>query len=247
MSKTRRLLLAVCLAAVLGLSASEARAGNVTLTLTWAGGTTGPIDFTSPFAQLGSTADLLTIDTSVLNAFIGGNGSDFMFSELGASSNNPGDPTGSVLRETGTGVLSGTGGDQNISIVASQDGFMQPSGAGTLTSQSTANFSGTEVGSQMSNGSLDSKSTAFAMYGPPGGFGVESTGAVGNAAGYTLIASTAMDLTGSAIGASDQMSNRVMFVNSVSAPEPTSLVMLAVGMPLSLVVLRRVRRRRAAG
>jgi hypothetical protein len=245
MKRHRGLFLTLGLAALMGLSAPEARAGNVTLTLTWTGGTTGPIDFTSPFAQLGSTANSLTIDTSVLNSFLAGNGSDFTFSELGASSNNPGDPSGAVLRETGTGILSGGGGATSIDIVATQTDFTSPSGPGTLISASSANFTSTAVGSQTSFGSLDATSTAPLAYSPPGGFAMNSTGATGSAAGYTLTASTTIDLTGGSTGASDQATNKVTFT-AAAIPEPASIVMMLTGMPLPLVVLGLLRRRRAA-
>jgi hypothetical protein len=243
MKKQRVWLVALGLIVLMGLSAPEARAGNVTLTLTWSGGTTGPIDFTSPFAQLGSTADSLTIDTSVLNAFLAGNGSDYMFSELGASNNNLGAPGGSQLRETGTGILSGAGGDTSITIVASQNGYTSPSGAGTLTSTSSANFLSTAVGTQTSFGMLDATSTSPLLYSPLGGFATNGTGATGSAAGYMLTASSVIDLTGASTGASDQMTNNVTFAASV--PEPASIVMMLTGMPLPLVVLGLLRRRRA--
>jgi len=245
MTRHRGLFLALGLAALMGLSAPEARAGNVTLTLTWSGGTTGPIDFTSPFAQLGSTADSLTIDTSVLNAFLAGNGSDYMFSDLGASSNNPGDPSGAVLRETGTGILSGAGGDTSITILATQTGFMSPSGAGTLFSASSANFTSTTTGSQTSSGSLDATNTPTLTYAVPGGFNTNSTGATGNPAGYMLDATSTINLGGAATGASDQMTNKVTF-SAAAIPEPASLIMMLTGMPLPLVVLGLLRRRRAA-
>jgi hypothetical protein len=247
MSKHQGLFLALGLAAVVGLSAPDVRAGNVTLTLTWSGGTTGPIDFTSPFAQLGSTADNLTIDTSVINAFLAGNGSDIMFSELGASGNNPGDSSGSLLRETGTAIMSGAGGDNSISIVASQDGFMSPSGVGTLTSTSTANFLGATTSTQTSFGALNGNVTANANFTVPGGFQSKSTGLTGISSGYTLSASTDITLgtwNGSPSDNSDQFTNNAIFVDAV--PEPASITIMLTGMPLALVVLRLVRRRAVA-
>jgi len=245
MKKHRVAFLALGLAALIGLSASEARAGNVSLTLTWTGGTTGAIDFTSPFAQLGSTADSLTINTQVLNAFLAGNGSNLSFSDLGADSNNPGSSVGAVLRETGNVIISGAGGSNTISIVASQDTFTSPSGSGTLTQASSANFTGTLLSTQDSSVSLDSTTTSAPTYTGPGGFDMHSVGATGNPAGYTLTASSDITLSGLLTNSSDQFSNKAVFTTA-AIPEPASIIMMLTGMPLPLVVLGLLRRRRAA-
>jgi len=243
MKKHRVVFLALGLAALIGLSAPEARAGNVTLTLSWSGGTTGPIDFTSPFAQLGSTADSLSIDTSVLNAFLAGNGSNVSFSDLGADSNNPGAAT-AILRETGNAIISGAGGDNSISIVASQDGFTSPSGSGTLGQQASANFNGL-LSTQTSSVALDSTTTSVPTFNGIGGFATSTTPASGNAAGYTLSATSNITLVGILVTASDQFSNKATFLTA-AVPEPASIIMMLTGMPLPLVVLGLLRRRRAA-
>jgi len=245
MVRQRVVFLALGLAALLGLSAPEARAGNVSLTLTWAGGTTGPIDFTSPFAQLGSTANALTIDTSVLNAFLAGNGSNLMFSGLSADSNNPGDPTGAVLRETGNAIISGAGGDSSISIVATQTDFTSPSGAGTLIQAASANFTGTTTSTQASSVALDATTTSAPTFTGPGGFDMHAVAANGNPAGYTLTTTSVISLVGSPTSTSDQFTNKVTFATA-AVPEPASLVMMVTGLPLPLVVMGLLRRRRAA-
>lgn len=245
MKKHRVVFLALGLAALVGLSAPEARAGNVTLTLTWAGGTTGPIDFTSPFAQLGSTADSLTIDTGVLNSFLAGNGSNLSFSALEADSNNPGDPSGAVLRQTGNEIISGAGGSNSITIVATQDGFTSPSGSGTLTQAAGANFTGTTTSTQASSGSLDATPVSVPTFTGPGGFTMANVSANGNPAGYTLTTTSDITLAGSANSTSDQFSNKLTFAVA-AVPEPASLIMMLTGMPLPLVVLGLLRRRRAA-
>jgi hypothetical protein len=245
MKKHRVAFLALGLAALIGLSTSEARAGNVTLTLSWTGGTTGAIDFTSPFAQLGSTADSLTIDTTVLNAFLGGNGSNLQFSTLSADSNNPGSAVGAVLRETGNVIISGAGGDNTISIVASQDGFMSPSGSGALLQASSANFTGTILSTQDSSVALDGTTTSSPTFTGSGGFDTHAVAASGNAAGYTLTSTSNITLSGLVTNSSDQFSNKAVFT-AAAIPEPASIIMMLTGMPLPLVVLGLLRRRRAA-
>jgi hypothetical protein len=244
MKKLRVLALALGLGGLVGLSAPEARAGNVTLTLTWSGGTTGPIEFTSPFAQLGSTADSVTIDTSVLNAFLAGNGSNVMFSALSADSNNPG-AASAILRESGNAIISGAGGDSAISIVATQDGFMFPSGSGTLAQAAGANFTETTVSTQTASVALDAVTTSVPTFTGAGGFLTSSVAAFGSPAGYSLTASTDIALVGAANSTSDQFSNKGTFALA-SVPEPASFVMMLTGMPVPLVVLGLLRRRRAA-
>jgi hypothetical protein len=247
MKKHRGIFLALGLAALLGLSASEARAENVTLVLSWTGHSL-TIDFTSPFAQVGSTPDLLTVDTGVLNAFLAANGSDYSFSDLGASSNNPGAASGSILRETGTAILSGTGGDNTITVHAFQDSFTSPSGPGSLQSTSTANFTNVPTGTSTSNSSLDATTTAPIVYSSTGlplnsHSGNNSVGATGAPAGYTLDDTSIIALTGGST-ASDQFTVAAKFTTS-GVPEPASLVMMLIGMPLPLAVVGLLRRRGA--
>jgi hypothetical protein len=249
MKKHRAVFLALGLAALMGLSASEARAENVTLVLSWTGHSV-TIDFTSAFAQVGSTPDLLTVDTGTLNSFLASNGSDYSFQDLGASSNNPGDPTGSILRETGTAILSGTGGDSTITVHAFQDSFTSPSGPGTLQSTSTANFTNVPTGTSTSNSSLDATTTTPIVYSSTGiplnsHSGGNSVGATGAAAGYTLDNTTIIALTGGST-ASDQFSVSAKFTSS-GIPEPASLVLMLTGMPLPLVLVGLLRRHRAKG
>jgi hypothetical protein len=148
------------------------------------------------------------------------------------------------VRETGTGILSGNGGDQHISIVASQTDFTSPSGARTLTSTSSANFIGSTAGTQTTFGELDSTPTPNAIFSVLGGFLIRSTGATGNPLGYSLETSTDITLNGGN-GASGQFTNNVQFAGAV-VPEPASIAMMLIGMPLALVVLGLVRRRAAA-
>jgi hypothetical protein len=248
MKKHRGLFLALGFAALIGLSAGEARAENVTLVLSWTGGSL-TIDQTSAFAQAGSSANLLTVNTDLLNGFLSSNGSNYTFSELGASSNNPGDPTGSILRETGTAILSGTGGDSTITVHALQDSFTSPSGTGTLQSTSTANFTDVPTGTSVSNSSLDATLTPTITYTSTGidlnsHSDGNSVAATGSASGYTLDNTTVISLTGGPT-ASDQFSVAAKFTSN-AIPEPAGLVMMLTGMPLPLVVIGLLRRRAKA-
>ena len=193
--KVSVLRLALGLTALLGLSAPEAHAGHITLTLGWAGNSL-PIDFNSPFANPGSTADSLAVNTAALNAFRGGSGSVFpflggkiSFSNLSATSNFPGAPGGATLTVSGTANLTGGDGPASVTVVATQSGFTIPSGPGTLHSTATANFANASTDSNQSSSSvLDATSTPLLTLtssglGSNSQSGSNSTGATGNPAG----------------------------------------------------------------
>jgi hypothetical protein len=244
MVRHRGRFLALGLAALLCFTGREANAGNLTITVSWTGGSVS-VDWTSPQAVPGGSADSFAVDPTLLNTAIAASG--YQFTELGGSSNNPGDPAGSILRVTGTALLNGSVAPPSaISIVASQTEFTSPSGPGTLLSQSTANFRNALAGSdEHSWASLDATSTASLAFLPPGGFQTDSTAANANPLGYTLSASVVINLVGASgtSGASDQFSNNVSFASAT--PEPASILMMVTGMPLPLVVMGLLRRRRA--
>src|SRR5262245_44548169 len=82
----------------------QAHAGNTTFSVSWSGGS-GSAHFIPPLAVVCSTANTLALDPAVLNAVIVASG--YQFTELGASSNNPGDSSGALVRLTGTALLNG--------------------------------------------------------------------------------------------------------------------------------------------
>jgi hypothetical protein len=223
------------LALLLG-GTGQARAGNVTLTLNWdGGGTTGPIDFTSLFfAQSGSTANSLTIDTALLNAFLSVTGSNIGFTTLVASSNNPGGPAGASLSEMGIAFLTGVGGDSSIFVVVSQTGFTSPGGTGTLSSSASADYLLAPTGSQDSHSFLDATDTPdITLLSTNSGSNSQSgsnslSGVTGAVTGYALGASVFINLSGSPSSASDQFSINTQFAPAV-VPEPASLTLLGLG------------------
>jgi hypothetical protein len=244
MIRLRMLFLAVGLSALLCFTGREANAGNLTITVSWTGGSVSQ-DFTSARAVPGGSANDFEVDTTKLNLAIAASG--YKFTELGGSSNNPGDPLGALLRLTGTALLNGLVAPPSaITITATQTDFTSPDGIGTLASQSSANFRRADPGSgEASNVSLNATSTPALVFAPPGNFLTNSTSAMGSSSGYTLSAAAVITLTGPSgnSGASDQFTNNVSFR---VVPEPASLVMMVTGMPLPLVVMGLLRRRRAA-
>jgi hypothetical protein len=227
----------VCLAALALLlsGTGQARAGNLTLDLTWSAGTTGPIDFTSPFALPGSTADLLMIDVQALNKFLAGNDSNFSFFSLTASSNNPGDPASASLSETASASLSGTLGDSSITVSASQSEFTSPFGTGTLSGSAGASFTNVPFGDSLillsSMDGTDAPPVALISAGGAGNLQTGSKsldGVTGAETGYTLDASATINFSDAFSGASAGFAAATTFAPT-AAPEPASLTLLGLG------------------
>lgn len=244
MVRQRGVFLALALGALFCFTGREANAGNITIKISW-DATSFSFTFTSPIASGDSNANFLNVaDTATLNSDIAASG--YEFSGLTASSNNPGSPGGSILKLTGTAELNGSVAPTTpLTVEAFQADFTSPSGPGTLASQATANFRNALAGSsQSSNGQLDAQpATPTLTFLPPVGSSTSSIGATGNPLGYTLDAKVIITLVGPSglSGASDQFTNNVSF-NVV--PEPASLVMMVTGMPLPLVVMGLLHRRR---
>jgi hypothetical protein len=228
----RRFLCGLAASALLLGGAGHARAESITLSLSWNGGTTGPIDFTSPFAQAGSTPNSLTVDTALLNSFMSDNGSNVGFAGLSASSNNPGGAGGASLTEKGIAFLSGFGGDSSVSVVVSQTGFTSPSGTGTLSSSAMASYLQSPNGSQISHSTLGTTVTPDISL-PSSGSDPNSqsgsnslSGVMDDVKGYALGAWVFANLSGSPPSASDQFSVTTQFA---AVPEPASLTLLGLG------------------
>jgi hypothetical protein len=244
MVRHRRLFLALALGALLSVTGREAKAGNLTITVSWTGGSVA-VDFTSPQAVPGGTANAFAVDPILLNSAIADSG--YQFTELGGSSNNPGNSLFSLVRLTGTTFLNGDVEPPSaLTVTASQTEFTSPSGpGGILGSRASANFlRADDAGNTMTSSvSLDATSTPSLAFTPPGGFLQNTTSASANPTGYTLAATVNITLVGPSGfgGVSNQFTNNAAFV----VPEPASIVMMVAGMPLPLVFMALFRRRRA--
>jgi hypothetical protein len=256
MRKHRGLFLTLGLAALVGLMAPEARAGNITMTIT-VGSSSLTFDSTdTTYAVTGSSADSLTVNTTNLNNWLTNTAhSVYNFSDLGSSSNNPGQPNpiGGTLGETGTAIFtnSGTGFNNTITIHVVQTAFTIPTGPGSLGYSSTANFTNAGVGNtQVSSSSFNSTNTsnttntvlAYPPAANPQPYSNSNTlsGLTAVATGYSLDNTATITLT----QGKDQFSVSAQFTTAI--PEPGSLLMMLTGMPLPLVVMGLLRRRRAA-
>lgn len=257
MPRHRGFILVLGLCALMGLTAREACAGNLTMTLTWTGGSLTFDNTSGLYALPGSTTDSLLVNINAVNGFLAANGSALTFSALGASSNFPGGvpiPTQATLSETGTAVLASASGATGITISVLQAGFTTPSGGvGTLSSGQTAIFTNMAAGdTEASNSSYNaantptltstSTGTGLQAYSPTNSLGV---GAI--ASGYSLDNSASISFAGSAVGpgTTDQFAVAAT-LSAVLVPEPASLVMMLTGLPMPLVMLALLRRRRGA-
>jgi len=255
MARHRGFFLALGLCALMGLTASEARAGNLTMTLTWTGGSL-TFDNTSAQALPGSSVNSLLVDTGAVNTFLASHGSAITFSALGASSNFPGGvpiPTQAILNETGTAVLANSTGATSITIAVSQSGFTTPSGTGaTLNSGQTAIFTNMAAGaSEASSSSYNatntptltsaSTGTQLQVYSPSNSLGIPLV-----TSGYSLDNSATINFGGSTVGTGTTDQFAVAATLAAAVPEPAGLLMMLTGLPMPLVVMGLLRRCRRA-
>jgi len=253
MMKYRGLFLALGLAALLGLTPPAAYAGNLTMTVT-VGASSVTFDFTNAtLAAAGSNANTLVVNVDALRStFLQPNGSAYTFADLGAASNNPGQPspTGGTLSETGTAILNGTGSNNVITVAVSQTAFTVPLGPGSLGFASGALFTNATTGNtEVTSSSFNAGSTPPVTLTYDGLRNPEQLSNNGSQGGLTAVGSYSLDnsatitLTGNST-TKDQFTVSAVF--NAAVPEPASLVLMVTGMPLPLVVMGLLRRRRAA-
>jgi hypothetical protein len=238
------------------LGGGESRAESITMTIV-ANGVTIPVD---PLILSGADSQNYgTVDLTTLNSLLIGAGSAYQFSALGGSSNWSGAPDGGVLNLSG-GIFipKGATGSTDLTITESEDGFISPSGStGSLASTSTGNFGGA------SPGDSHDASSSYTGMGPVTAGPYTLTTATGNggengaaAAGiptfvtpYSLQNFISFHLTPSGITTpTDGFSVNAIVTANPAVPEPTSIITMALGLPLPLVLyLAWLRRRHAVG
>ncbi|MHB1562221.1 MAG: PEP-CTERM sorting domain-containing protein [Isosphaeraceae bacterium] len=251
MKKHRGLFLAFGLLGLLGMLPQAADAGTITMTISWSGGSI-TIKPGTAFAQTGSSNTQLTVNTSALNNTLKTDHVNLSFSGLGASTQNGSlaYPTSGLLSENGTIAYAANGGTINtVSISTSLSGFTAPTGTGTIDSSTTVNMQQTNAGdSQGASTSYNNSTvTTFSPYTSTGSTNqtpaftpvMKSVGTV--ASGYELDNSATIKLT----AGQDQFSVATQ-LTAQSVPEPTSIILMLTSMPLPLVVMGLIRRRRRA-
>lgn len=258
MTRLRARPLGLALAALIGLWVGEVRAATISMTIETNGFT---IDVTgNPLYVISNDGNSLVLDNDALNSdLVSLYGSAYQFANLGASSNFPGsaNPMGGTLSQSAILFIPGGAGGAtgDITITVSEDGYTAPTGPNpTLKDLSGAGFTNTTAGdnqvshSDFNSGTLVTPDTTFTSTGPSlnGGSLLQSVtggGVVGPT--YSLLNTVTINLTASSVQVQDSY-----FVNTqltTAVPEPTSIVVMMTSMPLPLIVLGMLRRRRRAG
>jgi len=238
-----------------GFGALEARAETLTLSVFAGTDTTAPAIYSTVG---GSTA--VSADTGILNGNLAAAGfGAYSFSNLGGSSNNPGSsatgPTGGAYVLTSGNLIvspGGSGESTPITVVLTEGGFVLPTSSPSLVETGTVNFAGA-TGSLDSAGVLTDATGASTTVSiptltetssPPSSSGSTSPGTY--VTPFTLDSQTTLVLdAATGLNGSNGFSQKLQ-LTAGAIPEPASLVMMLTGMPLPLVVVGLLRRRRAA-
>ncbi len=213
--------------------------------------------FTTPLVtDPGQLNNYGTVDLTLLNTTLTGLGSEYQFSSLGGSSNWAGSPAGGSLSLTGgINIPVGVVGIPGLTLTETESGFTSPSGTtGTLVSTSQGNYSFAGAGNSHTaqssfNGVTTSLYTVASMNSGPADHqeGAASAPISAFVTPYSLNNFISFSLTPSAVAPPTDNFNVVGGVTSAIIPEPASVVMMMLGMPLSLVCVAWLRRRRAPG
>jgi len=252
------------LAAMIGLMATEASAGTLTLTVYAGSGTGGPVidQFTGGATSISLTAAQLGVLNSDLHA---AGFSAYDFTNLSGTSNNPGVSSLAFVQVSGqlAAATTGTGMGGDVTVVLNEDSFNAPAAqaGNALVNAGGANYKGNVPGAANSD---TTHTGLFFQPVPPSNMvatppvalpssggaadnpnGSSMTGLGPYATPFSLESQTVLRLvaTPGAGGATNGFSNTVSLT---AIPEPASIVMMLTGMPLPLVVLGIHRRRRAA-
>jgi len=271
MTQHRGGFLALAVSALLGLATNEASAAPIMMDIYLGGGPPVPgvnfLDIT-PFAV--ATPQGFTVDAAGLtavNLFLAAAGSEYRFgtlagatSNLGGTSNFPGDPTQGQLAVTGEIHSVSGGGNAFLQLTEFETGFTSPVGpSGTLSSSSTGNFTNQPAGgghtalSMFNAIATPSYTVLSTMTGPNPGIngGPVSIAVAPVSTFYTLTNQITFGL--SAVGVTVPPRPDIVDSFGVTAtitaavvPEPTSMVVMLTSIPLPLLVLALLRRRRRA-
>jgi hypothetical protein len=253
-----RLCMSTCAVVVIGLVTSQAQAGSLTFVVTASDGMT--LAFSAgPIATSSNGGNTLTVTNLVaVNTFLSTNGSAVQFGGLQASSNfapSSGNAAGSFVTQTGSIYYDNSlAGNGLASVQVFQNGFMLPTGlSGLMQSASTANFTSATAGSSETftstyNGTLNapgqtSTSTGVAQnnYSPSSNTPIPSYVTpfeISNLTSFSLLPNPNAQSTDGFTGSTT--------ITAAVIPEPASLVLLGMGMPLAFVFALLLRRRRAA-
>lgn len=259
MRRHRGLLLGLALSALIGLSANQAHAETIVMTVQV--GAAAPVDLTT-FGGIGTATGYSMDATAItnLNTFLTAQNSRYQFSTsggtlLGGASNFPGGTLGALTLSGAILAVGDAATEGSLTIVQSEDGFTSPIGPfGTLGSSSTGNFLLEEAGfGHTASSSFNGTSTPSYSVTSPGSSVIPVGGMPGQATVavapvptlYTLTNTITFNLapSNSVVPSVDAFS---VIAAITAVPEPASLVMMLTAFPVPIVILGLLRRRRTA-
>jgi len=256
----------------MGLSGGQAHAGTLTAILSWGGGAGQQLTITGgPFATLATNngVESLTFNTTALNAYLSTHGSGLTYqSGSGIADNEPSATTTAALVSNGTLVLRNPGAT-TMTVTAFMTDFTSPMPQTTLSSTGSGTFVGSATGDNSSftswynsNNTAPTTSSGAGIVSagpatttvttggagtnptsttPPGG---SSNSALGFSATFSLTNQEVISLTRTGNVVATAYGGETIVLGSI-VPEPASIVMMLTGMPVPLIVLGMLRRRKA--
>jgi len=246
MRRHRGFLYGLALMALSAFMASPAEAGSIELSVDL-GGTVifGPVLSSSPdIAITLSTAQLLTLNQDLIAA-----GSAYRITQLSADSNFSGGSTGFL--QINAQIAIGRNGNTSVplSIDATQSGFLSPLGPnGTITNAVGGSNSNDATGGLTYTGDFqgtNAATLATTFPGDGGSFslsnGPTNIGTVPS--GYSLSSHLVVNMGNVPISTLGVTGTTT--VSAQTVPEPASVVMLLTGLPVPLVFMGLLRRRKA--
>jgi hypothetical protein len=230
--------------ALSGFMANRAEAGSITLSIDF----NGTVLASAFSTGLNQTVVFTQAEINNANTLLSGAGSAYQLSGLSANSNFSGAGTG-FLQITGqlsvatTGTTAGT-----ISLDATQGGFLAPVGPnGTATTSSVANLAGgastTTTYTGDFQGAILPSPIVFTGTGPSFSAANAPTSIGSIPSGYSLSTHYVIGLADVANSSEGVTGTTTVTANAI--PEPASVVMLLTGLPMPLVFMGLLRRRKA--
>jgi len=227
--------------ALSGFMANRAEAGSITLSIDLGGTVLVSEVSTAP----DQTVEFTASDIASANADLIAAGSAYRLSGLSANSNFTGGATG-FLQITGQVSIGAVGNTTlALSLDATQGGFLAPVGpSGTATTSSSANYAGSATGTTTYTGDFQGAVLPSPITFSGTGSSTSAPVGIGSVpSGYSLSSHYVLNL-----GDVQTASVGVVGTTTVTAaavPEPASIVMLLTGLPMPLVFMGLLRRRKA--
>jgi len=248
--------------ALFAFAGPTAHAGTLTITISKVAGVHDADDviifFQNGNAGLGGDDHHVTADLAAVNSELDSKLYGFNITALGAIDNSPASGSDASLFLTGQVFRTTGGGPASITFEASQNDFASLAGSpGTMKSFSTANFVGAPGGISQDGTSFFGPTnaqndtggpmTAAPTLFPPGGSTPEPPVGVLQSSAFSLTNRITVTLAGDTSGGTNPPIDQFTHTSTVTAaiPEPASVAMMGMGMPVAFMSLVWLRRRRA--